>query len=92
MRQLVLQGEKISSYLEAPDPFRDKLLELIEDEGLTLKQLYNCDETGLCYRMLPEKTLAVSGEKEAPGMKKQKERIIIPYGLFQCYRHTWASL
>ena len=77
IRQLSLQGEKLSADLDAPDPFREKLLKLIEDEGFTLEQIYNCDETGLYYRMLPEKTLAARSENEAPGMKKQKERITL---------------
>ena len=77
IRQLSLQGEKLSSDLDAPDSFKEKLLKLIEDEGFTLEQLHNYDETGLYYRMLPEKTLAARTEKEAPGMKKQKERITL---------------
>ena len=51
--------------------------ELIEEEGLTLEQIYNCDETGLYYRMLPDKTLAAKDETRAKGMKKQKERVTI---------------
>ena len=45
--QLSLQGEKLSCDLDAPDPFREKLLKLTEDEDFTLEQMYNCDETGL---------------------------------------------
>ena len=63
--------------MEAPNPFREKLLKLMEDEGLSLQQIYNCDETGLYYRMLPEKTLAARSEKEAPGMKNPKERVTL---------------
>ena len=47
--------------------------------GLTLEQIYmyDCDETGLYYQLLPKKTLAgtCKTDKEAPGMKKQKEYI-----------------
>ena len=49
----------------------------MEHESITLEQLYNCDETGLCYRMLPTKTLAARNEKTAPGMKKAKERVTL---------------
>ena len=77
IRQLSLQGEKLSSDLVAPDHFKEKLLQFIEDEGLGVEQIYNCDETGLYFRMLPDKTLAARPEKEAPGMKKQKERITL---------------
>ena len=45
IRQLSLQGERLSADLDAPDPFREKLLKLIEDEGFTLEQIYNCDKT-----------------------------------------------
>ena len=49
---------KLSSDMTAPDPFKEELQTVMENEGLTLENLYNCDETGLCYRMLPTKTLA----------------------------------
>ena len=58
MRQLSIQGEKLSSDMTAPDSFKEELQTLMESEGLTLENLYNCDETGLCYRMLPTKTIA----------------------------------
>lgn len=64
----------MSSDTSAVEPFQNKLQELMEREHLTLDQLYNCDETGLCYRMLPTKTLAARREKDASAMKKQKER------------------
>ena len=49
----------------------------MEKEGLTQELLYNCDETGLYYRMLPAKTLASRYEKRAEGMKKQKDRVTL---------------
>ena len=52
-------------------------LRMIEEEGLHLEQVYNCDETGLYHRMLSDKTLAARSEKEGPGLKKQKERITL---------------
>ena len=79
VRQLSLQGEKLSSDTTAVEPFKEQLQELIERENLTLENLYNCDETGLCYtcRMLPDKILTARSEKEAAGMKKQKERVTL---------------
>ena len=53
------------------------ILPCMEQEGLTLEQLYNCDETGLQYRMLPDKTLACRHEKGAADMKKQKDRVTL---------------
>ncbi len=77
VRQLSLQGEKVSSDTSAVEPFQNELQELMEREHLTLAQLYNCDKTGLCYRMLPTKTLAARREKDASAMKKQKERVTL---------------
>lgn len=53
--------------------FKDHLFKLIEKEGISGEQLYNCDETGLMYKMLPVKTLASKKEAAAPGYKKSKE-------------------
>lgn len=49
----------------------------MEKEHLTLEQVYNCDETGLNFRMLPDKTLAARSEKHPDGMKKQKDRVTL---------------
>ena len=67
----------MSSDVSAVEHFKEELKELIEREHLTLEQLYNCDETGLYYRMLPAKTLASRSEREASGMKKMKERVTL---------------
>lgn len=52
--------------------FKDHLFKLIEKEGISGEQLYNCDETGLMYKMLPVKTLASKKEAAAPGYKKAR--------------------
>ena len=44
-------------------------------EGYLLPQIFNCDETGLCYRLLPKKTLVGGIKKKADGLKKAKDRI-----------------
>lgn len=77
MRQLYISGEKLSANNEDVAPFKEKLQKLIEDEQLSAQQLYNCDETGLNYKMLPRKTLASKEERSAPGYKKSKERLTV---------------
>ena len=42
-----------------------------------MDQIFNCDETGLNFRLLPDKTLAASFETSADGRKKSKERVTI---------------
>jgi hypothetical protein len=59
------------------DPFKQQLQEVLQEKNLTPAQVYNADETGLYWRLLPERTLADHTEKEAPGFKKQKERITV---------------
>ena len=40
-------------------------------------QVFNCDETGLNFKMLPSKSLAARTETAAPGYKCSKERVTI---------------
>ena len=61
---LCLQGEKLSADTEVHDPFKKQLQDVMGREGLTLEQIYNCDETGLYYRMLPTRTLATKTNKQ----------------------------
>ena len=58
-------------------PFKKDLQQAMEKNQITLEQLYNCDETGLYFRSLPAKTLAAQSEKQAAGMKKQKDRVTL---------------
>jgi hypothetical protein len=44
-----------------------------------LSQIYNADETGLFFRCLPAKTLALKGEA-CSGEKKSKERLSVLLG------------
>lgn len=44
------------------------------------KDIYNMDESGLFYNLLPEKTLALKGEK-CRGGKRSKERLTIAFGV-----------
>ncbi|XP_049961615.1 jerky protein homolog-like [Schistocerca serialis cubense] len=62
---------------EAVQLFRNKLHKSLDKENLTGSQIFNCDETGVNYKMLPDKTLASKAEKAAPGYKRSKERVTI---------------
>lgn len=77
IRQLTLQGEKLSADKPAANDFISSFQNFIEENNYTLNQIFNCDETGLYYRLLPQKTLASSLEKSADGRKRQKERVTI---------------
>ena len=77
IRQLTLQGEKLSADKPASEEFVTSFRTFVEDNNYTLNQIFNCDETGLYYKLLPNKTLASHFEKRADGRKRQKERVTI---------------
>lgn len=77
IRQLTIQGERLSSNTEAADEFCVEFQEFLQRENLQPDQIYNADETGLYWKCLPTKTLASMREKSAPGHKSSKERITV---------------
>uniref|UniRef100_K7GBZ6 HTH CENPB-type domain-containing protein n=1 Tax=Pelodiscus sinensis TaxID=13735 RepID=K7GBZ6_PELSI len=77
LRQLSICGKKLSAQQEGFLKFKANFHCLIENEGLSCEQIYNCDERGLNYKMLPSKTLASWAEASAPGYKGSKERVTI---------------
>ncbi|XP_035210554.1 jerky protein homolog-like [Stegodyphus dumicola] len=77
IRQLNICGEKLSANLENAAIFMDNFHKLVKKEGMPGDQIYNCDKTGLNFRMLLLKTLASREETSAPGYKRHKERITI---------------
>ena len=66
---------KNSADVDSIQPFVEKLCKLILKDGLVLEQLYNADETGLYWRVLPKTTLASAVEKDVPRGKSQKDRV-----------------
>lgn len=77
VRQLTVCGEKLSADVSSIENFKQDFKKQIKDNGYTYDQIYNCDETGLNYKMLPSKTLASGQEKSAPGHKRSKERVTV---------------
>jgi hypothetical protein len=79
IRKLKISGERLSAEGQKGEleKFKRYLHKLMRKENLVAEQVYNCDETGLYYRMLPDKTLAAREEKAAPGYKKSKDRVTV---------------
>lgn len=77
IRNLSIQGEKLSAGEETVEPFLLKLQKVIEERGLTPEQIYNTDETGLLWKCLPQRTLVSCREKSAPGFKKAKDCLTV---------------
>lgn len=68
-------GEILSNDSSQITPFIHQLRAKIDEMKLTDAQLYNADESGLFFRLLPQKTYVASTEKTAPGRKIAKQRI-----------------
>ena len=78
INQVSVSGEIRSADSEAAQTYPDQLQDIIDEGGYSPEQIYNADETGLCYRMLPGKTLAVKNdEHKSEGFKKIKDRLTI---------------
>lgn len=77
IRQLTMTGESVSCNREAAEKFVATLAATIKEEAYTQDQIFNCDETSLYFRMLPNKTLTSHKERPAAGRKKQMERVTL---------------
>lgn len=90
VRQLTINGEALSAKTDAAPIFKDYLGSLIEKEGITGDQLYNCDETGLDYKIPPIKNPRIKAGECCPGIQK-KQGAGNGAGLWQCYRKPQAQ-
>ncbi|PNF43064.1 Jerky protein homolog-like [Cryptotermes secundus] len=77
IREISIQGEKLSGDLSASDQFCTNFDSFVKSENLLPEQIYNADETGLYWKCLPTRTLAFQNERQAPGHKSSKERLTV---------------
>lgn len=75
IRILSLTGERLSCDVEAVEPFVQKFKTIVEEMALGPDQIYNADESGLFWRLLPKKSFVHREEVSAPGRKLAKDRI-----------------
>uniref|UniRef100_A0A0K8V8A3 Jerky-like n=2 Tax=Bactrocera latifrons TaxID=174628 RepID=A0A0K8V8A3_BACLA len=75
VRFIKISVEKLSSRPELMDPFKNKLQAKIKELGLSHDQIYNADELGLFWKLLPDRTYVSSQEKNTPGRKREKQRV-----------------
>lgn len=75
IRVLTIGGEKLSADLSQITPFIHRLRAQMLEMNIGENQLYNADESGLQFRLLPTRTYVTTKEKSAPGRKSAKERI-----------------
>jgi hypothetical protein len=72
-----MEVESASGDSAAAAQFPETLRKVIADGGYTDEQLYNCDETVLYYRLLPNKSLDPKKAPSKVGMKTNRERVTL---------------
>ena len=77
IRNLSIQGEKLSAAEETVEPFLQKLHKVMEEKTLIPEQIYNADETGLLWKCLLQRTLVSCCKKSAPEFKKAKDHLTV---------------
>lgn len=73
-----VSGESASVDQTTVDQYRTRLPEIVN--GYSPSNIFNCDETGLFYRALPDKTLGTK-DQSCKGGKNAKERLTV---MFAC--------
>lgn len=77
IRLMTITGEKLSNDATCVEPFISRFLQRVKDLDLCPSQVYNADESGLFWRVIPNKTFVSYDEKSVPGRKVSKERVTI---------------
>ena len=73
IRLLSIRGEKLSADFDSAGPFIEHLADKMREMKITRDQLYNADETGLFWQLLPVHV----DERDAPGLKISKQRVTV---------------
>ncbi|GBO21091.1 Tigger transposable element-derived protein 1 [Araneus ventricosus] len=77
IHSVVRHGEAASSDVKAADDYLKTFSELIEANGYIPQQVFNCDETGLFWKKIPNRTYITAEEKIMPGHKPMKDRLTL---------------
>lgn len=75
LRMMAVSGEKASGDVEAFASFKENLLQIILTNGYEKHKIYNADESGLFFKMLPSRTMTLHDEDIAEGRKVIKSRV-----------------
>lgn len=75
IRLMTITGAKHSNDATCIEQFKLKFLQRVKDLNLNPSQVYTADESGLFWRVIPNKTFY--NEKSVPGRKVSKERVTI---------------
>ncbi|KAG6928068.1 Jrk-like [Chelydra serpentina] len=85
--------EKNTADAAAVQSYPAKLREILQAEGYSEEQVYNADETGIYYKMLPDKTLAVrTDERKKEGYKQAKDHLTLLFCVNATVKHNLKPL
>ncbi len=91
--QVTIRGEQRSADDAAADAYPAKLKHILEEGQFCAEQVYNADETGLYFKMLPDKTLATKDDStKTLGYKQSKNRLTALLCCNQTGNHKLAPL
>ncbi|KAF7235332.1 Tigger transposable element-derived protein 1 [Varanus komodoensis] len=77
LRSVIRHGEASSSDKAAAEAFRKEFAEFVRAEGYVAQQVFTCDETGLFWKKMPNRTDITQEEKALPGHKPMKDRLTL---------------
>ncbi|KAM6455899.1 tigger transposable element-derived protein 1-like [Liasis olivaceus] len=70
-------GEASSSDKAAAEAYKEEFEGFMKAEGYVAQQVFNCDETGLFWKKMPNRTYITQEEKALPGHKPMKDRLTL---------------
>jgi hypothetical protein len=75
-----MHGESASADKEEAEKFCRRFQEFIKKEEYRPEQIFNCDETGLFWKCMPNRTYITKDKKSPPGYKPMKDRLTLLLG------------
>ena len=75
MHSVVRHSEAASSDKLEAEEFIEEFKEHVKAEGFLPQLVFNCDETGLFWKKMPNRIYITQEEKALPGHKPMKDRL-----------------
>ncbi|XP_071056893.1 tigger transposable element-derived protein 1-like [Onthophagus taurus] len=80
IHSIVRHGEAASANREEAERFKIEFAKFVEDNGFLPQQIFNCDETGLFWKKLPNRTYVTQETSRLLGHKPMKDRVTLLLG------------
>nr|XP_020670660.1 tigger transposable element-derived protein 1-like [Pogona vitticeps]XP_020670661.1 tigger transposable element-derived protein 1-like [Pogona vitticeps]XP_020670663.1 tigger transposable element-derived protein 1-like [Pogona vitticeps] len=77
IRSITKHGKAASSGHAAPEAFELDFVKFLKEEEYLPQQVFNCDETGLFWEKMPNRTFITQDEQKMPGHKPMKDRLTL---------------